>query len=177
MSDVIKNEKGFIGYEYKEVTVRRGFEAVYADSYPHFGWTLEGIGAAIQAPTQVTIKMKRDRKLKNKAELTRLQRKFESYVKDLERLESSKVIKASAVAYVIGVVGTAFMAGSVFSYNAGILALSIALAVPGLVGLVIPYWCFVRIHNKKVDEVTPLIEQQYDAIYELCESANALLSE
>lgn len=177
MSDAVKNEKGFIGYEYKEVSVKRGFEAVYADSYPHFGWTLEGIGAAIQAPAQVTIKMKRDRKLKNKAELTRLQRKFESYVKDLERLEGSKLIKASAVAYAIGVLGTACMAGSVFSYNANLLALSIVLAVPGLVGFVLPYFIFARLSAKKSGEVAPLIEEKYDAIYETCESAAALLGE
>ena len=31
---------GFIGYEYMEVAADRQMEAVYADSYPSFGWRL-----------------------------------------------------------------------------------------------------------------------------------------
>jgi hypothetical protein len=177
MSEVNRNEKGFIGYEYKEATVSRKMEAIYSDSYSHFGWTLEGITPTAKGPYSVTMSLKRDRKIKNKAELTRLQRKFESCVKELERLENSKVIKASTMAYSIGVIGTAFLAGSVFGYTANMLPLSIILAIPGFAGWVIPYFAFTQIHNKKSGEVAPLIEQQYDAIYDVCENANALLSE
>ena len=69
------------------------------------------------------MKFKRDRKVRNKAELTRLQRQFDSCVSEIESLERSKYLRASVFAYIIGVVGTAFMAGSVFAYLADMLVL------------------------------------------------------
>lgn len=63
--------------------------------------------------------MRRDRKIVNKAELTRLQRKFESCVGQLLSLEHSKTSAATVGSLVIGVIGTAFMAGSVFRYCSG----------------------------------------------------------
>lgn len=170
------NENGFIGYEYKDVAVKRSLEVIYADNYPQFGWKLESIFAAPN-PLYVTMKFKRDRKIRSKAELNRLQRMFESHVKEIDRLEKSKVVAASTAAYVIGVAGAGFMAGSVFSYLAGMVPLSIILAVPAFAGWIIPYFCFLRIRDKKTSEVSPLIEQQYDAIYEVCEKANTLLNE
>lgn len=175
MVEITKNEN-FVGYEYKDVTVGRDIETVYADSYPQFGWALEGTTPSIKGFTYVTLKFKRDRKIRNKAELTRLQRQFESCVNELQRLENSKFIEASAVAYIIGIVGTAFMAGAVFSYLAGKLLMCIIMALPGFIGWVIPYFCYLRIRNKRTDAISPLIDQKYDEIYEVCEKAHGLLN-
>ncbi len=176
MSEVTKNADGFVGYEYKDVTVKRNLESVYADGYTNFGWTLEGTSVPIQSIGSVTMKFKRDRKIRNKAELSRLQRQFDACVAEIENLEFSKVVGASTVAYVIGVVGTAFMAGSVFSHIAGMLPLSIILAIPGFAGWIIPYFSFVNIRRKKTEQVAPLIDQKYDEIYDVCEKANGLLN-
>lgn len=175
MSEIIKNENNFVGYEYKNITVKRDMESVYIDGYLNFGWTLEGTSIPLQSIGSVTMKLKRNRKVNNKAEITRLQRQFEACVVEIETLERSKVIKASAVAYVIGVAGTAFMAGSVFAYIAGMLLPSIILAVPGFVGWIIPYLCYSSIHKNKTAEVTPFIDKKYDEIYEVCEKAHAIL--
>jgi hypothetical protein len=176
MEKMNMSENGYIGYEYKDVTVKRSMEAIYADNYPQFGWKLESILTTVN-PYYVTMKFKRDRKIRNKVELTRLQRMFESYVREIDRLEKSKVVAASTVAYVIGVVGTGFMAGAVFSYLANMIPLSIILAILGFAGWILPYFCFLRIRDKKTSEVSPVIDQQYGAIYAVCEKANSLLSE
>ena len=42
MSDYRKDESGFVGYEYNEITVDQSMESVYADGYQNFGWELEG---------------------------------------------------------------------------------------------------------------------------------------
>ena len=175
MNEITKKENNFVGYEYKDVTVKHHMEPVYADGYIDFGWSLEGTSTPIQNVGSVIMKFKRDRKIRNKAELSRLQRQFDSCAREIETLELSKVIAASAVAYVIGVAGTAFIAGSVFAYLASKLPLSIILAIPGFVGWIIPYFCYTSIRNKKNDEVTPLIDKKYDEIYEVCEKANNLL--
>jgi hypothetical protein len=109
-------------------------------------------------------------------ELTRLQRQFESCVSEIENLGKSKVIAASAAAYGIGILGTAFMAGSVFSYLGGMLVLCILLAVPAFAGWVIPYLCFITIQKKKTAEIEPLIDKKYDELYEVCEKASSLLA-
>ena len=178
MSEYTKSSGGFIGYEYKDLTVSRNMKPVYADGYTSFGWTLEGTSLSLQSLSSgsVVMKFKRDRKLRNKAELTRLQRQFESCVSEIEKLEASKSVGASVVAYVIGVIGSAFLAGAIFSYLAGMVPLMIILAVPGFVGWVIPYFCYLRIQRKKTEQVTPLIDQKYDEIYEACEKASTLLS-
>jgi len=176
MDETTKNSDSFIGYEYRDITVKREIEPMYTDGYTNFGWILEGTSVPIQSIGSVSLKFKRDRKIRNKAELTRLQRQFDACVTEIQRLEFSKVVGASAVAYIIGIIGTAFMAGSVFAYLAGMLPLCVILAIPAFVGWIIPYFCYVSIRQKKTGQVTPLIDQKYDEIYEVCEKANGLLN-
>lgn len=177
MSEATKNENNFIGYEYKELTVKRNMEFVYTDSYSSFGWELDGSSIPPQGATFVSLKFKRNRKLRNKAEITRFQRQFEAGVAEIESLEFSKVVKASTVAYAVGLVGTAFIAGSVFAVMAGNVPLCIILAIPGFIGWIAPYLLFRNISRRKSAEVNPLINRKYDEIYDTCEKASSLLGD
>lgn len=172
----IQKENEFIGFEYKDVMVRRGMESVYADGYANFGWTLEDSALTLQSISTVTMKFKRDRKIRNKAELSRLQRQFDSCVAEIQRLTESKTTTASIAAYAIGIVGAAFMAGAVFAFQGALTLLFILLAIPGVLGFILPYFSFVSIRRKKTEQVMPLIDAKYDEIYELCKKANALLA-
>ena len=176
MSETMKQEEKFIGYEYKDVTVRRDTEALYADSYTSFGWTPEGTTPSL-SPTSVTLKFKRNRRIKNKAELTRLQREFESHIREIEKLEDSKGLFSSAIAYGVGILGAAFMAGSVFAITAAtpLIVWCIILAVPGCIGWILPYFLSKKIRQNKTEQVTPLIDRKYDEIYETCEKADRLV--
>lgn len=180
MNDSTTNTSNYIGYEHMTISVKPQMMSVYEEAYPHFGWTPDGNDFSVAAPLSVGIRYKRDRKIRNKVELNRLQRQFESSAKEIERLENSKTLTASIVAYIIGVVGTAFMALSVFCFLPeffNIMWLSIVLAVPGIIGWIIPYFCFVNIKAKKIKQVMPIIDKQYDDINEICEKAHSLLSE
>ena len=177
MSEKENNEKkSFIGYEYKEVTVNRKIESVYTDCYSSFGWKLENSATPFGKFDSVTLKFKRNRKINRKSEIAKLQRQFESCVEDIQALEFSKVIGASTVSYIIGVAGTALMAGSVFAYLASMLPLSIILAIPAFIGWIVPYVSFKKIKRNKIAKVNPLIDQKYDEIYEVCERASELFS-
>ena len=169
-----ESKNNFIAYEYKEISVRRDMETVYVDAYPSFGWKLEGTGHSLSV-SNVNLKFKRNRKLPNKTELTRLQREFESQVKEIEKLEESKLITPSAVAYSIGIIGSAFMAGAMFSYLANNLPLCIILAIPAFIGWIIPYFAYKKITQKKIEHITPMIDRQYDVVYEVCEKASGLI--
>jgi hypothetical protein len=55
------------------------------------------------------------------------------------------------------------------------ILLCIALGIPGIFGWALPYFLFRRAQAKKIAQVSPRIDQQYDAIGEVCEKAGALL--
>lgn len=175
----MKGEKSmsesFVGYEYQDITVKRSVASAYADGYESFGWRLDGTTDPVGKVDSVSMKFKRDRKIANKAELSRLQRQFDACFSDILSLEGSKVLKASVAAYVIGVIGTVFMAGSVFAYTGGLLPLSIVLAVPGLLGWVVPYLVFSKLRRDRSTQVAPLIDGKYDEVYAVCERASGLL--
>jgi hypothetical protein len=178
MYEITRNSENFVGYEYKEVTTTREMEGVYADGYPNFGWKLDGCTPSAVGLSTVNLKFKRDRKIRNKAELSRLQRQFEQGVGEIGNLERSKTSSAFITAMTVGLIGTAFLAGATFAYiYGGMIALMVILAVPGFIGWFLPYQLYKKIRAKKSATVTPLIEQQYDAIYEVCEKGHALLAE
>ena len=174
MSEMNKQDNNFVGYEYKNMTVKRSMESVYADGYKNFGWVLENTTASGTNMDTVSMKFKRDRKICNKAELTRLQRQFEACVNEIETMERSKTSGASIAAFTVGIVGTAFMALSTFSYLNGMVPLMIILAIPGFLGWIIPYFCFNSMKRSKTAKVAPLIDKKYDEIYEVCEKGNGL---
>ena len=169
--------KAIVGYEYKDVVVNRNLEALYTDSYENFGWQMEGADFPPSfSPTAVTLKFKRDRKIRNKAELSRLERQFNTYADEVLKLEREKSLTASVTAYVIGVIGAGFTVGSVFAFLAGSLPAAIILMVPALLGWVLPYIFYTSIRKKKTAHVTPLIDSKHDEIYDVCLKANSLLA-
>ncbi|MFV0412411.1 MAG: hypothetical protein ACK5L3_03950 [Oscillospiraceae bacterium] len=164
-----------IRYEYQEQTVTGKMLDLYIDNCAYFGWVIENKTKPLAGVNSYTLKLKRNRHIANKIELTRLKRQFDSYIKEIESMETSKILAASMAAYVVGVLGTAFMAGSVFSYVGGLIPLSILLAIPAFIGWGLPYFIYRAIEKKKENEVQPFINQKYDEIYAVCERAYSLL--
>lgn len=176
MSEMTK--KRFIGYEYREVSVPKYLASLCADSYPCFGWEADSNPARDQGRSgYVDLRFKRDHKITNKAELTRLQRHFDDCIKQLEALERSKTSIPSIVALVIGLIGTAFMALATFAVTAQpphILA-CIVFAIPGFIGWILPIFLYKKLVVEKRKKLSPLIEQKYNEIYDICEKGNNLL--
>lgn len=165
----------FVGYEYKSITVDCDMESMYADGYQNFGWVLESTSKPQAGVNTLAMKFKRDRKIRNKAELTRLQRQFDACASEITRMEKSKTSQAMMVALIIGLIGTAFLAGATFAYLGGLIVLCIILALPGFIGWILPYFLYHSTYSKQAVKVDPLIEKKQDEIYEVCERANALL--
>ncbi|GHU68242.1 hypothetical protein FACS1894184_09750 [Clostridia bacterium] len=149
--------------------------SIYEDNYENFGWRLEDTSNVLGKVYSVVMRFKRNRKIINKTVLTRLQRNFDACISEITRLESSKYMKAAGVAYAVGVVGTTFMAGSVFAVTSGNILLCVILAIPAMIGWVIPYWIYRAIEKVKTAEVTLFIDQKYDELYAVCEKAHGLL--
>lgn len=164
----------FIGYEYLEITINKELEAIYTDSYPNFGWQLERTSPALQPNT--TLSFKRNRKLPNKAELTRLQRKFNGIIADINSLEHSKRLIPATAAYLVGLIGSGFMAGSVFTFTNGNVPLTIILELLAFFGWVMPYFIYQRFTAKRSMHLSPIIEEKFDDLYALTYEANHLLA-
>jgi len=96
---------------------------------------------------------------------------------EIAALENSKSRTGLIYALTVGLIGTAFLAGSVFAVTAEppLILLCVILGIPGLIGWALPYWLFKRLKGKRSAEVAPLIEQKYDEIHEICEKGNALI--
>lgn len=172
---MMKND--FTMYDYKEITVEEKKLSFYLDCYENFGWTLDKRFSITGGSTMVTLHLKRNRNVINKTELTRLQRHFESCVDELIMLEKSKKTTAVTVCLIIGIIGTAFMAGSVFAIIAEPpkLLLSIILAIPAFIGWIIPPLLYRHIIILRSKKLEPYIEKKYDEIYEICQKGYHLL--
>jgi len=178
-----KRQKNFIGYEYKEIHTDGSRVSFLLDGYENFGWELDEKvqerGNYVNAATghKVTVYLKRNRKIVNKMELTRLQRNFEACVAEIDALEKSRTSVAAMYAIVLGIFGMAFMAGATFAVTAQPphYVLCILLSIPGFSGWIFPYFLYKRKVEKQTEKLTPLIEAKYDEIYEICEKGSKLL--
>lgn len=183
MDDKKEKKNDFMEYEYKELIAESSKVSFLIDGYECFGWELDeelsGSSKEDNLPNQKkkVIRLKRNRKLVNKMELTRLQRNFEACVNEIAALENSKTSVATMVAISMGIIGTAFMAGSVFAIavQPPHIVLSILLAVPAFLGWIFPNLLYKKIVSKQTKKLTPLIEEKYDELYELFEKGNKLL--
>ena len=181
----------FFGYEYKQLTLPTNQASWYINCYECFGWEkdenmpvtpVSGSAALcmalIKPPSDsVTLHLKRDRKLVNIMELTRLQRNFEACAQEIDSLEQLKTRIPFLWAIIIGVVGAAFMAGSVFAHihEPPLYVLSTILAVPGFACWIASYYVYRHKLAKQQHKLQPLIEAKHEQVYEICEKGHALL--
>ena len=162
----------FMMNEYINVNVKQNLVQLCSNCYKELGWQVINTSSAVDS---VIIKMQRDRKIKNRAALCDLQRKCEGAFSAIEKLERSKTLKAMTISLGIGIVGTAFMAGSVFAYLASMIPLCILLAIPAFIGWALPYFFYNKIFIETSTKVNVMIDHNYDVIYDACEKARHLL--
>lgn len=169
--------ENFMSYEYKELNVREEVASFYLDCYENFGWKQDDNFSPQQNGGRIILKLKRNRKIVNKTELTRLERNFEANMEEIYSLENSKTTLASILALIIGILGTACMAGSVFAVTTTppIIWLCVLLAIPAFIGWILPWFVYRKTKEEKIKQVTPYIEEKYNEIYKICEKGHSLL--
>lgn len=174
MSEIKRGGMEFVGYDYKEIAAS-GERALFClDCYQNFGWLPD----ERTQETRGVLILKRERKIMNKMELTRLQRHFEACMDEIAALEKSKTANGAVAALCVGVLGTAFMAGATFAavHVPPLWIATIILAVPGFLGWILPPFLYQKIVSRRSRVVAELIERKYDEIYEVCEQGSKLLN-
>lgn len=202
----MEKEEKYIGYDYKELVVSRKLEPAWRDSFTSFGWNVEESAPVVKKPAwgpirvmaaplallpgsffkdmvqehesdrEVELRLKRDRQIKNKNELNRLQITMEGTLGEMEHMEGTKTLGASLAAYVIGLVGTVFMGLATFSYLAVNLTSCIVFAVPGFLGWILAFAVFCRMKGKKEKSVSEAMVKKYEKLNTICMEAHDLIT-
>ncbi|MDR0848204.1 MAG: hypothetical protein LBN10_04040 [Propionibacteriaceae bacterium] len=174
MTTTTDTDTRFVAYEYAAVPASAEQESLLKDAYRNFGWTCEAVDRTGLTTGTVTLRLKRDRAVPNKTTLAKLQRSLENTLEAIDNLERSKSTKASIVAFTVGILGSAALAGSVFCFMASLWVPFVILGIVGLVGWALPYFLYTSIRTKRAAIVNAEIDRQYDQLYATCEQAAAL---
>ncbi len=172
-------EKDFVSYEYRTKTVKAKDQSRMIDMYESFGW--EVTATAPTVVDGVTLSLKRDRKLKHKQELTKLERQAEDTFETINGLHRAKTMGASIFAYIFGAIATLMLGGGmslVMLIENSIPALvgGIVLGVIGIVLCGVNYVIYCKIAAKKTKQILPVIDDNEEKLANILEKGNDLLS-
>lgn len=169
----------FAVYQYKTVGVKAENQTRAADLYEAFGWEITstsnaGLGC-------VSLSLKRDRKIKHKAELDKTERQAESVMKNIESLNRSKSAGANALACVLGILGALLLGGGMslvmlIENSLPAMAGGIVLGLCGIAVCAVNYFIYKKIVAKKTQKLQPVIDEKEEQFANLLEKGNELLS-
>ena len=171
-------EKDFVSYEYRTVSVKEKDQAKAMDMYEAFGWEVTGTSSALDG---VTLSLKRDRHIPHKQELVKLERQAEDTFACIGGLERSKTLGASVFSYLFGCIAALVLGGgmclcmlvegSVPAFAGGI--------VLGLIGIVlcsVNYPIYKRLAAKKTKALLPVIDETEEKLANILERGSDLLA-
>ncbi len=169
-------ENTYKDYEYMKVRVLEKDYSAYIDGYKNFGWFKDENVIDINEGLYVIIALKRDRRILNKVELTRLQQNFEDCMKQIERLHKYINIPATILASLTGMSGVLFMMGAVWMFCDihRINPVNILLACIGIFCQVMALYVYKKIYLLRYVKINPLIEIKQDELYEICNKGRKL---
>lgn len=172
----------YVAYEYLSVNVNKEFAPIYTDCYENLGWQNiisldnENIIIIRGKEQMVNLRFRRARKIKNRSMLVSLQKKCENALRKINKLEKSKETGAMIASLTIGATGLSFLIGGIFSFLSSKTAMVVVSFLLACIGFVFPYYTYKKMRISRDLKVAPLIEEQYDLIYEVCEQARILLA-
>lgn len=171
-------EKDFVSYEYRTVSVKAKDQARVMDLYEAFGWEVTGTSPAFDG---VTLSLKRDRHIPHKQELVKLERQAEDTFARIGGLERSKTQGASAFSYIFGCIAVLILGGgmSLVMLVEGSIPALVGGIVLGIIGIVlcgVNYPIYKRLASQKTKALLPVIDETEEKLANLLERGNELLS-
>lgn len=171
-------EKDFITYEYRTKTVKAKDRTRVIDMSEAFGWEVTGTASTIEG---VTVSLKRDRKIKHKQELMKLERQADETFSAINKLNSAKTLTASVFAYIFGCIATLILGGGMCmtmltENNVPAFVGGIVLGIAGIVLCSVNYLIYKKIEEKKTVQVIPLIDDNEEKLANILAKGNDLLN-
>ena len=171
-------ERDFVSYEYRTVSVKAKDQARVMDLYEAFGWEVTGTSPALDG---VTLSLKRDRHIPHKQELVKLERQSEATFSRIGGLERSKTQGASVFSYIFGCIAALILGGgmSLVMLVEGSIPALVGGIVLGIIGIVlcgVNYPIYKRLASQKTKALLPVIDETEEKLANLLERGNELLS-
>lgn len=174
----MEKEKAIV-YDYKTVSVRREMEPMLIDTYENLGW--EVINTTIQegSLTHVNVSFKRDRKIKGKVSLTKIQNKVDITLSNLNRINLSKQRAGVIEGLTVGICGTLIFGGGMSMcmclQGVGFMISGIALGVVGVGVALLGWLTHNKCRNKKLAKLEPILDDELNKLSDLCEEGHNIL--
>ncbi len=168
-----------ITFDYKTVKVKREMEVIVGDAYENLGWELVSSNSAEGSPFEVILSFKRDRKIENKIGLLKLQQKIDLCLAEIDTFQRKRKTGGIVAGISMGVVSALTFGGGLSMClclkGLGFMLGGIAIGLVG-VGLGFLSWVIAKkVAKKKNEDLTPIIEQEFDNLADLCETARNIV--
>ncbi len=173
----VDGNQGYSSYEYARTTVKADLAQVSVDCYESLGYELTGQRSA-GVSGQVTLSFRRSRKIKGKAQLSKIQREMDDSIAHIAKLEAAKTSKAISQSIGLGIVSALVLGLGMCCTMvwAQFMVLGIIVGIVGIVGCILTFLKYRNTVTKESARVEPQIEQTYDRLATKCEEAQALLA-
>lgn len=168
-----------ITYDYLTIDTqgKNAYEVI--DGYHALGWEVIKRESSFLSST---VDLRRNRKVKNKEQLNRLQVKLDDCLNSVKVMEKTKTQTATVAALILGIIGTLIFGGGMSMFmtwqnpEVWVYIVGGALAAVGVVPCALAYFVFSKIRAKKTLAVNAQIEQKRDEMAQLCADAQKYLS-
>lgn len=172
-------EKNFVTYEYLTKTIERNEKGAISDLYRSLGW--EVVDENSISLSKVCIHFKRDRKIRDKSELNRLQKKAEKVLLLNVNLEKSKKKAPTLFAYLFGSISALVMGGGmsltmIENLDRTAFIIGIIIGIVGIVLCSVNYFIYSKMLIRRSNKINPLIEENEEKIATICEQGQLLIS-
>lgn len=168
----------YSSYEYARTTVRSDLATVATDCYESLGFEMTGSKESPASGT-TSLAFRRSRKVRGKAQLSKLQRTVDDLLGSIASMEAEKTRKARTRAIALGTV-SALVLGVGMSCTMvweNLMAVGIAVGVLGIVGCFLAFLSYRKTVAAETARINPRIEGAYDQLATVCEEAQAILRE
>lgn len=174
----MEKEKAIV-YDYKTVSVRREMEPMFIDTYENLGWEMINTTLQAGALTHVNVSFKRDRKIKNKVALSKIQNKVDITLSNINKINLSKQSAGVPEGLTVGICGALIFGGGMSMcmclQGVGYMIGGIALGVMGVGVALLGWLTHNKCRNKKLAKLEPMLDEELNKLSDLCEEGHNLL--
>ncbi len=169
-------ERDFVCYEYKTVTAKAQEQTRAADFCEAFGWELTDVSPSFGG---VVLSLRRDRKLRHRQELGRLERQAEGAAAELKALQRKKTRSAKVYARLFGAAAALVFGGGMslcmLAQSGAALAGGVLLGLAGAALCCVNYPIFRKLAAGKAEALLPAIDRAEEKLALLLEKGDGLL--
>ena len=189
------NNTELIVNEYKNITIKCDNIAIYVDCLSNFGWMLVdehedevflslnplliagGQSQKAVDKNEVSLMFKRNRCMKNKADINKLERICLEALSYIDNLERKRHVLNISISLGHGIIGTVILGFAVYNFISANIVIGSLLSVLGMSCCIVGFIANCRFSKKRSKRDDLIIEEKLGLAYEVCEKAHLLMTD